>query len=66
VELAAGPEGGFSPGELATMRECGVQSVALGPRVLRTETAAPAAVAILQSLMGDLGGNASSRPVNRP
>lgn len=55
LELAVGPEGGFSPGELASMREGGAQSVALGPRVLRTETAAPAAVAILQSLAGDLG-----------
>lgn len=55
VELAVGPEGGFSSGELASMRECGVLSVALGPRILRTETAAPAAVAILQCLAGDLG-----------
>jgi len=59
VELAAGPEGGFSPGELRSMRECGVLGVALGPRVLRTETAAPAAVAILQCLAGDLGRKAS-------
>ena len=59
LELAVGPEGGFTPGELLSMREGGVQSVALGPRILRTETAAPAAVAILQSLAGDLGGSAS-------
>lgn len=55
VELAVGPEGGFSEREVGLMRERGVQAVNLGPRVLRTETAAPAAVAILQCLKGDLG-----------
>jgi 16S rRNA (uracil1498-N3)-methyltransferase len=54
VELAVGPEGGFSAGELSGMVESGVQGVKLGPRVLRTETAAPAAVAVLQYLKGDL------------
>jgi len=54
LELAVGPEGGFSAEELGRMRECGVQSASLGPRILRTETAAPAAVAILQCLKGDL------------
>ena len=55
LELAVGPEGGFSEGELAEMREHGVQAASLGPRILRTETAAPAAAAILQCLRGDLG-----------
>ena len=55
VELVIGPEGGFSPAELASMRDHGAQAVHLGRRVLRTETAAPAAVAILQFLRGDLG-----------
>jgi len=55
VELAVGPEGGFSPRETALMERSGVQAVGLGPRTLRTETAAPAAVAILQCLRGDLG-----------
>jgi 16S rRNA (uracil1498-N3)-methyltransferase len=36
------------------MRAAGLQGVSLGPRVLRTETAAPAAVAVLQALLGDL------------
>jgi 16S rRNA (uracil1498-N3)-methyltransferase len=54
LELAVGPEGGFSAEELMRMRECGVQGASLGPRILRTETAAPAAVAILQCLRGDL------------
>ena len=54
VQLAVGPEGGFSDGELARMRVAGVMGVRLGPRILRTETAAPAAVAVLQALRGDL------------
>jgi len=55
VQLAIGPEGGFSDAELARLRAAGVEGVNLGPRILRTETAAPAAVAILQALVGDLG-----------
>lgn len=54
VELAVGPEGGFSEGEVDRMRAGGVMGVRLGPRILRTETAAPAAVAVLQCLGGDL------------
>ena len=55
VALAVGPEGGFDEREIAWMCAQGVQAVRLGPRVLRTETAAPAAVAVLQCLHGDLG-----------
>mgnify|MGYP001824031546 CR=1 FL=1 len=55
LEMAVGPEGGFSSSELSLMKEHGVQGVSLGPRTLRTETAGPAAVAILQCLQGDLG-----------
>jgi len=55
VELAVGPEGGFSVAEAEQMKAGGVAGVRLGPRILRTETAAPAAVAILQCLGGDLG-----------
>jgi len=55
LELTVGPEGGFSEAELAEMRAHGMQAVNLGPRILRTETAAPAATAILQCLRGDLG-----------
>jgi len=53
LELAVGPEGGFSAAELARMQSCGVQGLSLGPRVLRTETAAAAAVAVLQARAGD-------------
>lgn len=54
LELVIGPEGGFSDAESARMAALGVVAVRLGPRVLRTETAGPAAVAIVQSRTGDL------------
>ena len=54
TELVVGPEGGFNHIELGLMRMQGIQSFSLGPRILRTETAGPAAVAILQSIAGDL------------
>jgi len=54
AELVVGPEGGFSDTELELMGSRGIEAVSLGPRVLRTETAAPAAVAVLQALAGDL------------
>lgn len=53
-ELAVGPEGGFSDAELLRMEARGVRPVSIGPRILRTETAAPAAVAVLQAVHGDL------------
>jgi 16S rRNA (uracil1498-N3)-methyltransferase len=55
VALLVGPEGGFSEAELGLVSSSGVHVVGLGPRILRTETAAPAAVAVLQALRGDLG-----------
>ncbi|MGH8033625.1 MAG: 16S rRNA (uracil(1498)-N(3))-methyltransferase [Lysobacterales bacterium] len=54
VELLVGPEGGFEDVELELLEQNGVAQVSLGPRILRTETAGPAAVAILQALAGDL------------
>ena len=53
IVLLAGPEGGFTPEEEAAARHCGFTPVRLGPRVLRTETAAVAALAALQALWGD-------------
>jgi len=52
-ELVVGPEGGLSAAELERMRARNVRGVTLGPRILRTETAAPAAVAVLQAKHGD-------------
>ncbi len=53
--IAVGPEGGFAPDELEACRVAGFVRVQLGPRVLRTETAAIAALAWLQTRFGDLG-----------
>ena len=53
--LLIGPESGLSGTELAAARDAGFIPVRLGPRVLRTETAGPAALAVLQALWGDMG-----------
>jgi len=53
IVLLAGPEGGFTPEEESAARHYGFAPVRLGPRVLRTETAAVAALAALQALWGD-------------
>ncbi len=55
LALLVGPEGGFSDVEVAAAVAKGATVVSLGPRVLRTETAGLAALAILQSTLGDLG-----------
>lgn len=51
--LLAGPEGGFDPAERVAALAAGFQLLRLGPRVLRTETAALAALAALQARWGD-------------
>jgi 16S rRNA (uracil1498-N3)-methyltransferase len=53
VTLLIGPEGGFSQDEAMMARQAGFAPVLLGPRVLRTETAAIAAITALQMLWGD-------------
>lgn len=53
VTLMAGPEGGFAPEELAMTTACAFTAVRLGPRILRTETAALAALAAIHALWGD-------------
>jgi len=50
-----GPEGGLSEREELLARRAGFRACALGPRILRTETAPLAALAALQVLAGDLG-----------
>lgn len=52
--LLIGPEGGFSGKEYGDADAAGFKAVALGPRILRTETAAIAALAVVQALWGDL------------
>lgn len=54
VALLVGPEGGFAPEEVERARQQGVLPVSLGPRILRTETAAIAAATVLQYALGDL------------
>jgi len=53
VTLAAGPEAGFTAEEEAALAAQGFTPARLGPRVLRTETAAVAAIAALNALRGD-------------
>ena len=55
VALLVGPEGGLSDEEVSNAEHCGFQSLALGPRVLRTETVPLAAIAMLQAFWGDMG-----------
>ena len=54
VAILIGPEGGFSSKEVEVSRKYGFQSVSLGPRLLRTDTAPLAAISILQNRWGDL------------
>jgi 16S rRNA (uracil1498-N3)-methyltransferase len=56
LELVVGPEGGLSERERELALGRGCDSVALGPRVLRTETAPLAALAAIHALWGDFRG----------
>jgi 16S rRNA (uracil1498-N3)-methyltransferase len=56
VALLVGPEGGFASSEVDRARQQGWLIVGAGPRILRTETAGPAIIAVLQARFGDLGG----------
>ena len=56
VAIAIGPEGGFSRDETTAARDAGFMLVDMGPRILRTETAALVALALVQARWGDLGG----------
>ena len=55
IALLSGPEGGFSDAEVQAACAHGYRAIKLGPRILRTETAAVAALAALQTLWGDMG-----------
>jgi len=54
VSVAVGPEGGMDADDAAQLAGMGFEAVGMGPRVLRTETAAIAALAALQARFGDL------------
>ncbi|WP_040727712.1 16S rRNA (uracil(1498)-N(3))-methyltransferase [Thiomicrorhabdus sp. Kp2] len=53
IQLLIGPEGGLTEEEVLQAKQAGLTPVQLGPRVLRTETAGPAIIAIIQTLWGD-------------
>jgi len=53
IVLLAGPEGGLTMSEINVAVAAGFQGLGLGPRILRTETAAIAMIAALQALWGD-------------
>jgi len=59
VDVLVGPEGGFDPRELDAASRAGLRPVAMGPRVLKAETACVAALAALQAIAGDWRGEAS-------
>ena len=55
IRLLVGPEGGLSRDEVESAQARGWTIVGVGPRILRTETAGPAIIAVLQARFGDLG-----------
>lgn len=55
VLAVLGPEGGFSETEAQAAESAGFRTVRLGPRIIKAETAAVAAAAVVQLLFGDLG-----------
>jgi len=59
--VLVGPEGGLAEEDEALARAAGFSAVSLGPRVLRTETAALAVLAALGALAGDLAGAGAAR-----
>ena len=54
LAIVIGPEGGMSEDEIARMKDANCQSVTLGPRILRTETAGLCALSALFCLYGDM------------
>jgi 16S rRNA (uracil1498-N3)-methyltransferase len=54
INLVVGPEGGFSPAEIKQAEQQGFVIASMGNRILRTETAPVASLAILQHLYGDM------------
>lgn len=57
IGIFVGPEGGFDDTEIQSVENIGGQSVSLGPRILRTETASIVASSIVLYELSDIGGN---------
>lgn len=55
IGIIIGPEGGMSENEVRALEELGAKQITLGPRILRTETAAIAAATMAMLLWGDIG-----------
>lgn len=55
ITVLTGPEGGFSAGEVREAEDAGFIRASLGPRILRAETAAVTAAALVQYELGDMG-----------
>lgn len=55
ITVAVGPEGGFAPEEVVIAERAGYVVSGLGPRILRAETAALVALAVIGYALGDLG-----------
>jgi len=51
ITIAIGPEGGWSPADLQILEQLGFTGLRFGPRILRTETAAPALLAAIQAVL---------------
>ena len=54
VNILIGPEGGFTLAEVETARSYGFQTLGLGPRIFRAETAPLVVLSLLQSRWGDI------------
>lgn len=60
IDVLIGPEGGFAEEERALLlRQPKILRLALGPRIMRADTAAVAALALVQAVLGDWGGKTS-------
>jgi 16S rRNA (uracil1498-N3)-methyltransferase len=62
IRFWIGPEGGFADRELEQLHDSGAHFCHLGPRILRSETAATAAIALAQAAVGDLDGGRAEDP----
>ncbi|MDA9501743.1 16S rRNA (uracil(1498)-N(3))-methyltransferase [Bradyrhizobium sp. CCBAU 11357] len=59
IDLLIGPEGGFAEEERALLLQPKILRLALGPRIMRADTAAVAALALVQAVLGDWGGKST-------